>query len=244
MKKKRKGEKKTRVICPLCLEKKGKDGFYNTGGYCKDCQKNYNSKNAVEKRAKVLQHYIDIGKVKEEHRQAADRLLISAHSRHKACKYNQKGYENINCDYPEYLDFFEELYEEERIFSEWEKLTDYYYENGKKRNDTPVLDRIDEKGHYTISNIQANTHLGNTLRAVRKPMLFFLWQRSPIKEIISGRYNTIDELKNALKETDFDLNSSINTLANKARNIGEGDFVAREFTHNDKRYLVQMAYVN
>lgn len=233
------------ITCPLCEQTKDKAEFYKTGGYCQECHKHYTSDREVKKRDDIIKRYIKMGMVTLEQYRAVDRLLISCQSRFNACYYNQKGYENVKCDYTNYLEFFELLVNDEKFFSGWIELTERYYADDCKRNSTPCIDRIDRYGHYTLDNVQPLTHYENTKKARQKPLLFFLYKRNGLKPIATGNFNSVTDIKKQLKNSGIELDVSIDNLINRARKEGGiKEKEPMEFTYNNEDYLIQLAFAD
>jgi len=161
-------EKQAEITCPICEETKNREEFYASCGYCKPCHKQYMSDLAVNTRRNFIHEYIAKGKIKLEDFRAAERLLISCQSRFKACKYNEKGYEEIECNYASPFEFFLKLLDKDSFFEGWIDLMTCHIANGEDRNSLPVIDRINEKGHYTLDNVQPLTHYDNTKKARQK----------------------------------------------------------------------------
>ena len=139
-------------------------------------------------------------------------------------------------------------YKQELNFAIWYQLRKEYIESGCNPKLKVTWNRINDKKalgnhNYTLDNMEPKSFTKNASEGNAKPVLFFLWQRKPIKLIISGRYSTANEIKIALEESNFELNCSIDALVKKARKEGVGNWEHKGFTHKNKRYLVQMAFV-
>lgn len=204
-------EIQTETTCPLCELTKDKGEFYESCGYCKECHKQYMGELSVKKREDIIKQYIKIGLVTLEQYRAVDRLLISCQSRYNACYYNQKGYKEIECDYANYLEFFELLVKDEKFFSGWIELTERYYADDCKRSSTPVIDRIDSSGHYTLNNVQPLTHYENTKKARQKPCTAVLFKDGNLVDVFNfeSKKQCNEQLQNyvpvkVLKTLDYD----------------------------------------
>lgn len=232
------------IECILCEQIKPRKEYYSTSSYCKACHKEYMSDKSITNRRKFLHKCIANNKLKLEHFDAADRLLISCQSRYNACKYNMGIYKDIECNYATPFEFFLVLLDKEEFFEKWIDLYNCWIASGKNRNALPVIDRIDEKGHYISSNVQPLTHLENTQKANSNSILFFLWKRRGLREIARGRFDSVSELKRYIdssNNSNLPADANVNVLIDKALKVGtQQECAGIEFSYKEDRYLVQL----
>ena len=212
------------IECIICNQTKKRAEYYNTSSYCKVCHGDYMNEKKIEIRREFIHKCISNGKFKLEDFDAADRLLISCQSRHNACKYNQKGYEKIECNYTTPFEFFLVMLKKEGFLTKWIDLYNCWIASGKDRNALPVIDRIDELGHYVPSNVQPLTHFENTFKARRKACTAVLFKNGSLVNAIQFESKTecnerLSEYVpvNVLKKIEYDVPT--------IQNLGNGYFL-------------------
>ncbi|WP_053361935.1 hypothetical protein [Bacillus sp. FJAT-27251] len=159
-------EKKKCVICNL--EKKIEE-FYLGHGKCKKCHSKKVQFNKGLDSMRTINKLLDLKIIKRNEVTAARTLLISCESRINACKYNIGIYKDIDCKWssPQFfmVDIIQKL---PNVWHEW-KIQNVIYEETKNDSDRPTIDRIDEFGDYTLTNIQMLSKHNNSKKARSKP---------------------------------------------------------------------------
>ncbi|WP_226680713.1 hypothetical protein [Sutcliffiella horikoshii] len=79
-------------------------------------------------------------------------------------------YKNVKCSFKSARKLRDSLKSEKKFMYKWYTLTKEFLEQGEIRPLRPVIDRIDEKGHYFKSNMQVLTCSENARKArIKKP---------------------------------------------------------------------------
>ncbi|WP_120980061.1 hypothetical protein [Cohnella endophytica] len=103
--------------------------------------------------------------IQQDEIQFANLLYRSCERAIKSRKYS-KNYVNVTCDWTDVVAMMTDLIcEKEQFWNEWSKQSTTYLGSDKQLSTRPTLDRIDERGHYTLSNIQMLSYGENSKKA-------------------------------------------------------------------------------
>jgi hypothetical protein len=142
-------------------------------------------------------------------------LKRSCESARDRCNRAEGKYKDICCNLTP-IKLKDALMNEKAFWIEWVKLTEEWVERGYKDRDRPSLDRIDEKGHYEIGNIQALPHWKNTAKGKSKKCIIvnyygnlqleceMIWGLDKtLKKLGLSRKEITEEHKNQLSKADY-----------------------------------------
>ncbi|KKC48457.1 hypothetical protein VE23_17380 [Paenibacillus sp. D9] len=103
--------------------------------------------------------------IQQDEIQFANLLYRSCESAIKTRKYS-KNYANIVCDWTDAVAMMIDLIcTKEQFWGQWKDQSSIYLDSDKQLSMRPTLDRIDERGHYTLSNIQMLSYSENSKKA-------------------------------------------------------------------------------
>lgn len=77
-------------------------------------------------------------------------------------------YKMVKCSFKSPKKFFASIRNNKKLYKQWLEFTQVYMDNGEKLCYRPTIDRINEKGHYYINNIQILTFGQNSSKAHSK----------------------------------------------------------------------------
>lgn len=132
----------------------------------------------------------------------------------------------------------------------WRYLYGNYIENNCNSELKVTWDRINdkkEKGNYnyTLDNMQPLSRVANITKGRAKPLLFFLYERKGLKEVVKGKFESIKDIKRHLINNNILTNVNVDNLIDRARKEGgTEEWQPVEFIHNKKLYLIQMTFTN
>jgi hypothetical protein len=96
----------------------------------------------------------------------ADKLMKT--STRKAIERSRRtvgNYKDVFTPYNTPSEMFKDLRQNEGFYLKWLEVTKKYIESGEKLSYRPTIDRVDEKGNYELSNMQALSYSKNTMKA-------------------------------------------------------------------------------
>ncbi|WP_448163661.1 hypothetical protein [Bacillus mobilis] len=126
--------------CRFCSKWKRLEHYAPTNSRCKECRVAY-------MRERTEQEIAEIGL-------AAHLLKKSCRTAFDRCSRKKKGYTDVECAWHNVNTMFEDLRNTKPFFSEWISQTEKYEKGGFVEGDRPTLDRIFNKGPYSLNNIQ------------------------------------------------------------------------------------------
>lgn len=86
----------------------------------------------------------------------------------KRSREKEGAYSHVKCYFKKASQLFMSIIEQKRLLDKWLELTGIYLIKGKDKRFRPVIDRIDEKGHYYLSNMQVLSLSENASKARKK----------------------------------------------------------------------------
>lgn len=95
-------------------------------------------------------------------------LKISCRKAIERSRQTVGNYKNVRCSFKSPIKFFKSIRDNKKLYDAWLEITKLYIENEKKLAYRPTIDRIDEKGHYFIKNIQMLPFGQNSAKAHKK----------------------------------------------------------------------------
>ncbi|MBN8199180.1 hypothetical protein ACFWGC_29540 [Cytobacillus pseudoceanisediminis] len=78
------------------------------------------------------------------------------------------AYGHVKCSFKKANDLFRSIISHKRLFDKWLEQTEIFMEKGNDKCLRPVIDRIDEKGHYYLYNMQVLSLSENASKARKK----------------------------------------------------------------------------
>jgi hypothetical protein len=142
-------------------------------------------------------------------------LTRSCESVRNRCNEKREKYKDVRCDLTP-IPLRNALLGQTAFWAEWVRLTKEWVYKGYKDRDRPTLDRIDEKGHYDIGNIQALPKWLNTTKATAKKCLIInfnenwqievqlIWgQEKTLKLLELSKKELTEEYRNQLEKIDL-----------------------------------------
>lgn len=137
--------------------------------YCKDCHSQQVQEDKQMGAMKAIEKLLELGIIKNGEVSSARTLYISCESRINACKYNSGIYKDVECDWGSPLAFMLDIIQKlPSMWQDW-KIQNAIYEETGNDADRATIDRIDEFGNYTLSNIQMLSKHDNSKKATSKP---------------------------------------------------------------------------
>jgi hypothetical protein len=95
-------------------------------------------------------------------------LKVSCRKAIERSRMVEGTYKMVKCSFKSPKKFYLSIRMNKKLYNEWLRLTEIYIENGKKLVYRPTIDRINENGHYYISNIQILSFGQNSAKAHSK----------------------------------------------------------------------------
>lgn len=145
---------------------------YENGDYyakCKECHSRQVQDNKEIGAMRVIENLLQLGVIQNNEVSAANTLYKSCDKRIKACKYNNGIYKDVECNWESPLSFMIDIIRKlPDMWEDW-KIQNVIYSETKQDSDRPTIDRIDEFGDYSISNIQMLSKHDNSKKARSKP---------------------------------------------------------------------------
>jgi hypothetical protein len=118
---------------------------------------------------RAIEKLLELGIIKSNEISSARTLYISCESRINACKYNTGIYKDISCHWESPLAFMIDIIQKlPHVWQDWKIQNAIYEETGNDSN-RATIDRIDEFGNYTLTNIQMLSKHDNSKKARSKP---------------------------------------------------------------------------
>lgn len=95
-------------------------------------------------------------------------LKKSCRSAIERSRQTEGTYKDVKCSFNKPSKFYRSIRSNKKLYRQWLECTKVYMDNGKKLCYRPTINRVDEKGHYYIKNIQILTFGQNSSKAHRK----------------------------------------------------------------------------
>lgn len=159
----------TKKKCPKCKKTKELSEFYDGYKECKKCTSNRVQFNKKHRAITAVEKLLELGIIYNNEVSSAKTLYISCESRFNSCKYNVGIYKEIECEWESPLDFTIDIINKLPDFWNAWRIQNAIYDETKHDSDRPTIDRIDEFGNYTLSNIQMLSKHDNSKKAKAKP---------------------------------------------------------------------------
>ncbi|EOV9526230.1 hypothetical protein ACE41A_02440 [Bacillus cytotoxicus] len=196
--------------CKFCTIWKKKEDYSLSNGKCKECRRKH-EKQRKEKEIK------EIG--------LAGYLLKNSCAKAFYRCGKKQGYENVECAWSNFHDMYNDLKNKEQFWKEWQKQTRIYEEWGYLESERPTLDRIDNKKHYSLDNIQCLSLEGNRLKAKNAATHVFFTDENGVFS-----YKTYDTVKKAAANLNVDYEK-----LRRNRDVKRSVFI------NGEQYFIQSA---
>jgi len=159
---------------------------YPNGEYyseCKRCHSRQVQSNKEIGAMKAIEKLLELGIIKNSEVSSARTLFISCQSRINACRYNIGIYKDIKCHWESPLAFMIDIIQKlPTVWHDW-KIQNAIYEETKHDSDRPTIDRIDEFGDYSLSNIQTLSKHDNSKKARSKPCRVMIINNTKIQGV-------------------------------------------------------------
>jgi hypothetical protein len=105
---------------------------------------------------------------KEIIREGKKLLMASCVYAKNRTRHKHGTYAQVKCSFKTPKKMFNSLCANKRFMKSWYEYTTIYLENNRNRSFRPVIDRINEKGHYYVYNIQPLSFSENSSKARKK----------------------------------------------------------------------------
>jgi hypothetical protein len=161
-----KAEKKK---CTTCEEVKKIEDFHERYSNCKKCHSKKVQSNKELGAMNAIERLLELAIISICNISSARTLYLSCESRIHSCKYNIGIYKDVDCHWDSPLSFMIDIIQQlPKVWHDW-KIQNAIYEETNNDSERPTLDRIDEFGNYTLSNIQMLSKHDNSKKARSKP---------------------------------------------------------------------------